>query len=108
MNIIELIPHLKSLDKAEVLSNSILPNIEFDLVELYMKDNLKLDSDVVFFNAESIPNELLIEIDGTKYENLFPLYMAQEMVEEYVNIYKNELSDLEIANKLLEYRQKDA
>ena len=108
MNIIELIPHLKSLDKAEVLSNNILPNIEFDLVELYMKDNLKLDSDVVFFDAESIPNELLIEIDGTKYENLFPLYMAQEIVEEYVNVYKNEISDLEIAEKLLEYRQKDA
>jgi len=108
MNIIELIPHLKSLDKAEALSNNILPNIEFDLVELYMKDNLKLDSDVVFFDAEAIPNELLIEKDGTKYENLFPLYMAQEMVEEYVNVYKNEISDLEIAEKLLEYRQKDA
>lgn len=108
MNIIELIPHLKNLDKAEALSNNILPNIEFDLVELYMKDNLKLDSDVMFFDAESIPNELLIEIDGTKYENLFPLYMAQEMVEEYVNVYKNEISDLEIAEKLLEYRQKDA
>jgi hypothetical protein len=108
MNIIELIPHLKDLEKAEALSFIMLPDIEFDLIELYMKDNLKLDSDIVSFDAESIPNELLIEIDGIKYENLFPLYMAQEMVEEYVNIYKNEISDLEIAEKLLDYRRKDA
>jgi hypothetical protein len=108
MNIIELIPHLKDLEKAEALSFIMLPDIEFDLIELYMKDNLKLDSDIVSFDAESIPNELLIEIDGIKYENLFPLYMAQEMVEEYVNIYKNEISDVEIAEKLLDYRRKDA
>lgn len=108
MNIIELIPHLKSLSKAEALLSSILPDIEFDLVELYMKDSLTLDSDVMFFNAESIPNELVIEIDGNKYENLLPLYMAQEMVEEYVNVYGNKVSDLEIAKRLLDYSEKDA
>lgn len=108
MTIIELVPHLKSLSKAEVLSNSILLDIEFDLIELYMKESLKLDSDIVFFDAESIPNELLIEVDGIKYESLFPLYMAQEMVEEYDTLYKNQLSDLEIAKRLLDYREKDA
>ncbi|WP_192350830.1 hypothetical protein [Algoriphagus sp. Y33] len=108
MNIIELIPYLKSLHKAESVSQVFLPDIEFDLVELYVKDKLALDSEVVFLNADSIPNELKIELDGVLYENLFPLYMAQEMVEEYVKTYNDELSDMEIAKRLLEYRVNDA
>ncbi|GGZ35271.1 hypothetical protein GCM10007049_30870 [Echinicola pacifica] len=108
MNIIELIPYLKNLHKAESVSQVFLPDIEFDLVELYVKDKLALDSEVVFLDADSIPNELKIELDGVLHENLFPLYLAQEMVEEYVKTYNDELSDIEIAKRLLEYRINDA
>jgi hypothetical protein len=108
MNIVELIPYLKNYSEAKVLCASLIPGVEFDLIEIYVKDKLELDSEVVFFDAESIPNELRIEVDGIRYENFFPLYMAQEMVQEYVDRFNDELSNEEIAKRLLNYRQKDA
>jgi len=108
MNIIELIPHLKSIDAAEAFVKSTAPNIEYDLVDIFMIGELGLNSEIIFFDAESISDNSIFQKEGIRYENLFPLNMAQEMVEEYVNIYKDGLSDLEIAKRLLDYRQRDA
>jgi hypothetical protein len=57
----------------------------------------------VFFNSNKIPPKLVIEIDGMKYENLFPLNLLQEMVEEYPLLDKG-LTDLEIAERIIDYR----
>jgi hypothetical protein len=107
MNIVELVKHLKSLEQAENFINGELPEVEYDLVDIYMIDKLGLDSEIVFFNAEEIPNRLIINIEGINYENLFPLNLAQEMVEE-LKASNEKISDIEIAKHLLEYREKDA
>lgn len=108
MKIIELIPHLKSLNKAEALIKTAIPDVSLDVVEIYMKGEVALDSDIVLFDGDSIPLELKIIVEDIEYENLFPLYMAQEMVEEYVESFDDELSDMEIAKRLLHYRLNDA
>lgn len=107
MNLIELIDHLKTSLKAEQLINQQIPGVEFDLVELYMKDSLGFESEIAFFDVETIPGNLIIEIDGIKYENLFSLSEIQEIVEQYVEEYPN-WSDLDIAKRILEYRLNDA
>jgi hypothetical protein len=106
MNIVELLKHLKSLEEAEKFINGELPEVEYDLVDIYMINKLGLDSEIVFFNAEEIPNRLIINIEGINYENLFPLNLAQEMVEE-LKASNDKISDVEIAKHLLEYREKD-
>ncbi len=106
MNIVELVKHLKSLEQAENFINGELPEVEYDLVDIYMINKLGLDSEIVFFNAEEIPNRLIINIEGINYENLFPLNLAQEMVEE-LKASNDKISDVEIAKHLLEYREKD-
>ncbi|HEX7906105.1 MAG TPA: hypothetical protein VF487_19665 [Chitinophagaceae bacterium] len=108
MKILELIKHLKTFDKAEQLKNKQLPNVEFDLAELYMENSLSLDSNIRFFDSEKISNDLEMEVEGIKYVNLFPLYLAQEMIEEFTKSTEKKYSDLEIANRLLEYRINDA
>lgn len=105
MNIIELVKHLKSFKQTENFITEYVPTIEYDLVDIYMTGKLGLDSEIAFFDAEKIPNRLIIDIDGIIYENLFPLNLAQEMVEE-LNV--SNLTDLEIAKRILEFREKDA
>lgn len=107
MNLIQLIPHLKTIEKTQALTKKVAPGIDFDSIDLYLKDKLALDSEIIFPDSEATPNTIVITIDDTKYENLFPLYMAQEMVEGYVTGYPN-LSDMEIAQHLLDYAINDA
>jgi hypothetical protein len=107
MNIVELVKYLKSIEQAENFIKDELPDVEYDLIDIYMVEKLGLNSEIVFFNAEEIPNRLIINIDGITYENLFPLNLTQEMVEEFEASHKK-ISDIEIAKRLLEYREKDA
>jgi hypothetical protein len=107
MNIIELVKYLKSVEEAETFFSTEFPEVEYDLIDIYMIERLSLDSEIVFFDAEKIPNELIINIAGIIYENLFPANLAQNMVEEFVAQNKR-ASDVEIAKQLLSYRQKDA
>ncbi|KQB40360.1 hypothetical protein [Flavobacterium aquidurense] len=107
MKLIELVKHLKSVKESEKFTNTQLSDIEYDLIDMYMIEKVDLDSDIVFFDAEKTPNKLIVEIEGVTYENLFPLNMAQDMVEEFVTT-KASASDLEIAEFLINYRAKDA
>lgn len=107
MNITELVGHLKNVTQANELISVELPGVDYDLVELYMKEKVDLDSEIIFLDAETIPNDLIIELNGTKYENLFPFYLIQEMVEEYAADYPN-LSSLEVAERIINYRINDA
>jgi len=108
MYLIELIEHLKTIPKAEALIREKIPGVDFDMVELYMKGSIGPAAEIAFFDADNIPLELIIEIEGVKYENLFPLYLIQEMVAEFVESYDNRLSNQEIAQRILDYRENDA
>ncbi|WP_142685317.1 hypothetical protein [Chitinophaga polysaccharea] len=108
MKLIELIDHLKTASKAQQLISAQIPDVDFDQVEVYMKDHCGLNAEIAFFDADKIPGNLIIEVEGIKYENLFPLYMVQEMVEDYVQEFGNSVSDQEIAQKILDYREHDA
>ncbi|WP_394775812.1 hypothetical protein [Flavobacterium sp.] len=107
MKLIELVKHLKSVKESEEFTSTQLSDIEYDLIDMYMIEKVDLDSDIVFFDAEKIPNKLILEIEGVTYENLFPLNMAQDMVDEFVSGNAS-ASDLEIAEFLINYREKDA
>ncbi|MBS0027277.1 hypothetical protein ACTJJ0_12490 [Chitinophaga sp. 22321] len=108
MNIVELIDHLKSRKLAEELISRLLPEVEFGMIEIFMKENVSLESEINLFDAENIPTTIVIEVNGIKYENFFPLSEAQEMVEDYVRDYNNRLSSLDIAKRMFDYRLNDA
>jgi hypothetical protein len=108
MKLINLIDHLKNLSKTEELTETELPNVEFGQIDTYLEGSMDIESEVVFFDAEKIPDDVMIEVNGIKYINLFPLPMLQEMVEEYHNTYGEKMQDFEIAKNILDYRIKDA
>ncbi|MCC9020219.1 MULTISPECIES: hypothetical protein [Flavobacterium] len=107
MKLIELVKHLKSVKESEKFTSTQLSDIEYDLIDMYMIEKVDLDSDILFFDAEKIPNKLILEVEGVTYENLFPLNMAQDMIEEFVGTNAS-ASDLEIAEFIINYRKKDA
>ena len=108
MKLVELIKHLKRIDKAEQFISKELPNVEFDSVDIFMVNDLNLNADIKFFDAESVSHGSEIEIAGVQLINFLPLYMAQEMVEEYHMNLEGKMTDLEIAKALLSYSINDA
>jgi hypothetical protein len=100
--------HLLSREEAERLISVEIPNVEFEQVDIYLKGDLGLEAEVKLFDAEAIPNNLAIDINGIRYVNLFPLPMAQEMVEEFAGLSKGKFTSIEAEKKLLDYRVKDA
>ncbi len=107
MKLVELVKYLKSSEQAENFIRFELPGVEYDLVDIYMREKVGLYSEIVFLNAEEVPNKLIISIEGVIYENLFPLNLTQEMVEE-LNSSNQKITDEEIAETILRYREKDA
>lgn len=108
MKLIEVIDYLKTIENTEKLIAIEGPSIELGLIDVYLKDKLDIESEVRFFDVDSIPNNLEIDIDGIHYVNLFPLVMIQEMIQDYLNLTTPKPSNSEIAKRLLEYRIKDA
>lgn len=106
MTIVELIDHLKSRDLAEKLSSKILPDVDFDMIIIYMKDKVALDSKISFYDFDAISNELIMEVNGEKYEYFFGLEDAQEMVEGYIE--EHNPTNLQMAQRMIEYNINDA
>ncbi len=106
MKLLELIPFLKTFNEAERCAKKQLPDTEFDLIQLYMKNGIDIESDIAFFDGDIIPGNMLIEVNGIQYVSLFPLYMAQEIVEAHIT--ENMFNNCEIAERMIEYRIYDA
>lgn len=103
MKLVDLIDCVVNIDTTIQVE---LPNVETDLIEIYMINSLNIDSELKFFNSEVIPDDITINIAGIKYISLFPLHLAIEIIEEYRTI--NKYSSLDIAEKMIEYRINDA
>ncbi len=107
MKLIELVQHLENLNEAELLLSKEFPDVEFDLVELYMNPNINIDSNIKFVNIDEVPDDTHIELEGIQYVDFLPLHLVQEMVEEYKKS-SEKYSDHDIAIKILNYRINDA
>ncbi len=88
-----------------LLDNSV--NIEYDLIDIYARKKLDINSEIDFFNAEEIPNEIFINIDGVEYKNVCPLNMLEDIINDF-KIQYPEIDTFELANQVLEYLEKDA
>ena len=77
------------------------------MIDIYAKEVLQIDSEVTFFNAEEIPNEIIINIDGIKYVNVCPLNMLEDLVNDFVAQDSN-IEVFELTTKIVSYLEKDA
>lgn len=107
MKLTDVVEALRNPDTAAQLAEKELPGVEFLVLDMYMKDELNLNSDIKFFDAEKV-HGIHLEVDGIKYVNVFPLTMAQELVEDFMKLYGPDATNERLAEGLFEYRLNDA
>ncbi|MES2619259.1 MAG: hypothetical protein V4615_00285, partial [Bacteroidota bacterium] len=76
MNFQDLIGMLKSKKLTFEYAEKIFPEIdEPQIIELFMENEINVDSEILFIDGDAIDHELWIERDGIQYVNFFPLYL---------------------------------
>lgn len=108
MKIIDLIEFLIEPEKLPHLYAKFQFDHESVAILIYAKEVLSIDSDVYLFEMEETDDDLLYEKDNVKYIQLFPVDYAIELIESDLNLKNKGYSKEEIAEKLLDYRLKDA
>jgi hypothetical protein len=108
MKLVELIKYLTRPEKLDELYQEQGLNVESEALLIYLQRDLNLESEVSIFEIEETEDDLIFEKEGIQYVQLFPLDYAIELIESDLDLKNKGYSDLEIAQRLLEYRQKDA
>lgn len=105
----KLVAIIKSVRENKIdklfLDNSI--NIEYDLVDIYSVGSLELEADYRLFNGEEVPGTRIFVNEGVTYENLCPLSMLDDLVNDFVN-QNSAISNSDLALRILEYIENDA
>lgn len=83
-------------------------DVESEALIIYMKESLDLDSDVYVFPIEETEDDLVFEKDGVKYIQFFPIEYTLDLIESDLGLKTGAYTDKEIAERLLEYRLRDA
>ena len=95
MKLIEITESLRNNSIKEIMEKNSI-TIEYDLIDIYAINALGLESEYYFFNAEEVPGVRMFEEEGIKYENLCPLSMLEDLVNDFTN-QNPDISDLELA-----------
>lgn len=105
MNLLEFIPYLKNPSEIEKIVLEQEPDLDIELADIYLEQELNIYSKLRFLNAEEINGKLEMVYKGKKYINLFPLDFLIEIYDDYANTGG---TNLEIADRIMSYRIKDA
>ena len=109
MKLVDLIEFLKDQDELEQLFEREKLNTESEAIIICMERALDIESEIKLFEIEETGGNLVFEKNGIRYIELFPAYHAMEIIESYFDKPEEKgYSNLEIAERLLEYREKDA
>jgi hypothetical protein len=83
-------------------------NEESEVLLIYMKEPLDIESEISIFEIEETEGNLFFDKDGVAYVQLFALPHAIDLIESDLDLKGKGFSDLQIAERLLEYRKNDA
>ena len=104
MKLLDIIPYFRMPGQIDTyLTSQGINNGEGD-VSVYMKDRLELDSELLFLTDDQTGGRREVLLDGDKYEELLPVFMIQEMVDEL----KDHSSDDQMAERIIAYAINDA
>jgi hypothetical protein len=107
MKLIDLIDYLKS-DKLPDLYLKENLDTQSEALLIYMEGDLNIDATIKIFTIEETDDEAFYEKDGIKYEQLFPIEHAIELMTFDLSLMGKNVSNSDAAKRLLEYRIKDA
>lgn len=108
MKLIDLIKYLTNAEQLDELYQQQGINAESEALLIYLQGALNLESEIAIFEIEETEDELVFEKEGIQYVQLFPVDFAMELIESDLDLKDKGYTDLEIGQRLLHYRQKDA
>ena len=104
MKLTDLIPYLKNPNKWNDLLAELGIDLNTEEVLIYALDKLELDSEILLIELEKTEDEIEIELNGKKYIQILPTSLAQELLIDLSNL----TTDIDIAQRLIEYSINDA
>ncbi len=104
MKLIDFIKYLKNNETEKYLEKHF-PGIDYYNAEVYLKDSINKDSEIMIFDDEKIDGLIEMEYENEKYYNLFALDYLVEIFDDYA---KPSADDKEIAERIINYRINDA
>jgi hypothetical protein len=108
LNLVKLVKYLTDPEQLEELYQVHGLNTESEALLIYMHWALDLESEISILEIEETEDDMIFEKNGIKYIQLFPIDHAITLIELDLGLKDKGYSDLEIAQRLLEYRKKDA
>jgi hypothetical protein len=108
MKLIELMNYLNSTESLDELIKEQGLDTDSEALLIYMQDDLSLTAEVSILEIEETDDELFFEKEGVRYIQLYPLEHTLNLIEFDLNMKDKGFSNLEIAQRLLEYRKYDA
>lgn len=108
MKLVELIKYLLNPGQLEGLYKEKGLNTESESLLIYLQGTMDLEADIVILEIEETEDDLVFEKEGIQYVQLFPIDYAIELIESDLDLKDKGYTDVEIAQRLLEYREKDS
>lgn len=105
MNLIELIKYLKDHEEINQYMNEYYPDVDYYDAEVYLKDSLSIESELVIFDGEKIEGLIEMVVNKEKYYNLFSLDLLVEVCEDYSKLSR---TVHETAERIINHRINDA
>jgi hypothetical protein len=104
MNLIKFIKYLRNTETEQFMSCNY-PDVDYYNAEVYLKDSINKESELVVFDSEKIGGMIEMEVNNEKYYNLFTL---DHLVEVFDDFSEPSGTDNEIAERIIDYRINDA
>lgn len=108
MNLTELIHYFRNGGSFEAFCHNQSLNPDSEVVEIFARIPLSLESPLAFFEIEKTEGRLEYSHDNEPYRCLFDFYFFQDAIKESNNDNHQGLQDSEIAERLLSYAINDA
>ncbi len=102
-----LIDYLDNSKKIDELYETYKVNTDSEAILVYMEHSLSLNSEIFLFDIEETEDKIQYKKNNTLFIQLFPVEYAIELLDD-LNLKNQGLSNLDIANRLLQYRINDA
>jgi hypothetical protein len=108
MKLLDLIDYLVMPSKLEAFYREHGINEESESLSICMQNSLSIDSDVAIFGIEETGEHINFQKDGIDYVDMLPVDLAIDLIESGLGLKHKDVTNLDIANRLLEYAIYDA
>jgi hypothetical protein len=105
MKLIDLVTYFRNGGTFKDFCNTQGLNVESEVIEIYAQVPVGLESQLGFFRIEDTQGKAEFSPNGVEYKSLFDFFYFLEAIQDLKGA---QLSDGEVAQKLLSYALKDA